>query len=154
MKTADEAVQGIKIRAAQSADLGEIIALDAEVTGIEKTDYWYEVFTRYGQGHTRQRHFLVAESEGVVRGFVIGDVRDWEFGSPPCGWVFTMAVRPDGRLKGLGTQLLQALCDAFRHAGVNKVRTLIARENGLMLSFFRSQGLMAAPVSTLEKDLA
>jgi hypothetical protein len=33
------------------------------------------------------------------------------------------------------------------------VRTLVARDNGLVLSFFRSQGLMAAPVITLEKDL-
>jgi len=144
----------IQIRPAQASDLGDIIALDAEVTGLEKTDYWYELFHRYGASHTRQRVFLVAESGAVLEGFIIGEVRDWEFGSPPCGWVFGIAVRPDSRQHGLGTRLLEAICEGFRHAGVNKVRTLTAREDSLVLSFFRSQGMMAAPVIALEKDLA
>ncbi len=143
----------IAIRSAQASDLGDIIALDAAVTGMEKTDYWYELFQRYGTGRTRHRLLLVAESEGAVQGFIIGEVRDWEFGSPPCGWVFGIAVRPDTRQKGLGTRLLDALCEGFRHAGVNKVRTLTDRDNSLVLSFFRSQGMMAAPVIPLEKDL-
>ncbi len=147
-------VASVAIRPAQTSDLADIIALDAEITGLEKTDYWYELFQRYGASRTRHRLLLVAESGGALQGFIIGEVRDWEFGSPPCGWVFGAAVRPDSRQKGLGTRLLEAVCDGFRHAGVNKVRTLIARDSGLMLSFFRSQGMMAAPVITLEKDLA
>ncbi|MCC6475018.1 MAG: GNAT family N-acetyltransferase [Burkholderiales bacterium] len=140
-------------RPAQAGDLDAIIAIDAEVTGIEKTDYWYELFQRYGASRTRQRLFLVAETEGAVQGFVIGEVRDWEFGSAPCGWVFGISVRPGARLAGLGTRLLGAICDGFRYAGVSQVRTLVARDNALVLSFFRSQGMMAAPVITLEKAL-
>ncbi len=151
MSASDRA--SIAIRSAQASDLGSIIALDAEVTGMEKTDYWYELFQRYGTGRTRHRLFLVAESQGVVEGFIIGEVRDWEFGSPPCGWVFGIAVRRDTRQHGLGTRLLDALCEGFRRAGVNKVRTLTDRDNSLVLSFFRSQGMMAAPVIPLEKDL-
>jgi len=144
----------IQIRPAQASDIGQIIALDAEVTGLEKTDYWYELFQRYGASHTRNRLLLVAESGGVLQGFIIGEVRDWEFGSPPCGWVFGVSVRPDARQGGLGARLLEAICEGFRHAGVDKVRTLTAREDSLVLSFFRSQGMMAAPVIALEKDLA
>jgi GNAT superfamily N-acetyltransferase len=80
-------------------------------------------------------------------------VRDWEFGSPPCGWVFGINVRPDTRLGGTGTRLLEAIVDAFRRAGVTKVRTLLARDNTLVLSFFRSQGMTAAPFIPLELDL-
>ena len=83
----------------------------------------------------------------------MGDVRDWEFGSPPCGWVFGIGVRPDARLGSIATQLLDAICDGFRRLGVDKVRTLLARDNQLVLSFFRSQGMMAAPFIPLEKDL-
>jgi hypothetical protein len=36
---------------------------------------------------------------------------------------------------------------------VKKLRTLLARDNTLILSFFRSQGLMAGPLMTLERDL-
>jgi L-amino acid N-acyltransferase YncA len=142
-----------RIRPAEAADLGQVIAIDAEATGLEKTDYWYELFTRYGASHSRQRLFLVAESGGALQGFIIGEVRDWEFGSPPCGWVFALNVRAAARLAGLGSRLLDAVCNGFRHAGVKTVRTLIARDNGLVLSFFRSQGMMAAPVITLEKSL-
>jgi ribosomal protein S18 acetylase RimI-like enzyme len=145
--------RSVHVRAVQAADIGHIIAIDAEVTGLEKTDYWYEVYRRYGASRTRQRAFLVAESDGAVQGFVIGDVRDWEFGSPPCGWVFGISVRPGARLAGIGTRLLEAVCDGFRHAGVTRVRTLVSRDNTLVLSFFRSQGMTAASAIILEKAL-
>jgi ribosomal protein S18 acetylase RimI-like enzyme len=141
------------VRPVATDDLGQVVALDAEVTGIEKADYWYEVFHRYGSRAARQRFFLVAESAGAIVGFIVGEVRDWEVGSPPCGWVFGLAVRPDARLAGVGTKLLEAICAGFRRAGVAKVRTMLARENNLVLSFFRSQGMMAAPFIPLEMDL-
>jgi len=147
------ALADLRIRPAGAADLDQVIAIDADITGKEKPDYWYELFHRYGASRSRQRLFLVADAGGEIQGFIIGDVRDWEFGSPPCGWVFGVSVRPDARLAGIGTRLLEAICAGFRHAGVNEVRTLIARDNSLVLSFFRSQGMMAAPFIALEKDL-
>jgi ribosomal protein S18 acetylase RimI-like enzyme len=143
----------LRVRPVEAADLDQVIAIDAETTGETKTDYWYELFYRYGASRSRQRLFLVAEAGGDIQGFIIGEVRDWEFGFPPCGWVFGISVRPDARLAGTGTRLLEAICAGFRHAGVDKVRTLIARDNSLVLSFFRSQGMMAAPFIPLEKDL-
>jgi GNAT superfamily N-acetyltransferase len=62
-------------------------------------------------------------------------------------------VRPDARLGGTGTRLLEAISDSFRRGGVSKLRTMLARDNQLILSFFRSQGMMAAPFISLEKDL-
>jgi ribosomal protein S18 acetylase RimI-like enzyme len=143
----------LRIRPVEAADLGQVIAIDADITGKKKTDYWYELFHRYGASRSRLRLFLVAEAGGEIQGFIIGEVRDWEFGSPPCGWVFGISVRPAARLAGIATRLLEAICAGFRHAGVDKVRTLISRDNGLVLSFFRSQAMMAAPVIPLEKDL-
>jgi ribosomal protein S18 acetylase RimI-like enzyme len=153
MKEPRRAGADLQIRPAEAADLDQVIAIDTEVTGKKKTDYWYELFHRYGAGRSRQRLFLVAEAGGEIQGFIIGEVRDWEFGSPPCGWVFGISVRPDARLGGIATRLLEAICAGFRHAGVDKVRTLIARDNSLVLSFFRSQAMMAAPFIPLEKDL-
>jgi len=143
----------LRVRPVQSEDLDRIIAIDRTVTGVEKTDYWYEVFHRYGARSPRQRFFLVAEVDGELEGYVVGEVRDWEFGSPPCGWVFGITVRPEARLDGIGSALLAAICDAFRRAGVSKVRTLLSRDNHLILSFFRSQGMMAAPFIPLELEL-
>jgi ribosomal protein S18 acetylase RimI-like enzyme len=143
----------VKVRRVRREDLPRVIAIDAAVTGIAKRDYWHDVFRRYGTGRAAGRQFLVADAQGEVAGFVIGEVRDWEFGSPPCGWVFAIDVAPGARLAGIGSKLLEAVCAGFRRAGVAKVRTLLARDNTLVLSFFRSQGLMAAPFLPLEADL-
>jgi len=142
----------VRVRGAQAADLEQIIEIDADITGLRKASYWGEILRRYG-GARQQRFFLVADHGGRIEGYVVGDVRDWEFGSPACGWVFGVGVRPDARLAGIATQLLDAICDGFRRLGVGTVRTLLARDNHLVLSFFRSQGMMAAPFIALEKDL-
>jgi ribosomal protein S18 acetylase RimI-like enzyme len=141
------------IRKARSSDLRAIIEIDALITRVRKPGYWKEMLRRYGS-RSRNRFFLVAQSDGGVQAYIIGEVRDWEFGSPSCGWVFDLAVHPRARLSGVGTQLLEALCQRLREAGVDKVRTLLARDNSLVLAFFRSQGMMAAPLITLEKELS
>lgn len=141
-----------KIRRVRRSDLPQVVEIDARITRLRKAAYWTGIQRRYG-GRDPQRFFLVAEALGKVQGYVVGEVRDWEFGSPACGWVFGIGVRPEARLGGTGTRLLEAICAAFRRRGVTKVRTLLSRDNGLVLAFFRSQGLMAAPFIALERDL-
>lgn len=141
------------VRAVRAQDLGSVVEIDSLVTGLEKREYWQSLFRRYANAVATGQHFLVAECDAHVVGFVIGEVRDWEFGSPPCGWVFGIDVHPRVRLGGIATRLLQAICAEFRDKGVHKVRTMLARDNTLILSFFRSQGMMISPFIPLEMDL-
>lgn len=143
----------VRIRPVRRDDLAEVIEIDSMVTGIEKLSYWNSLYRRYADAVATGQHFLVAQMGEEVIGFVIGEVRDWEFGSPPCGWVFAIDVRPDARLGGTATQLLKAICASFKKAGVSKVRTMLSRDNTLILSFFRSQGMMIGPFIPLEMDL-
>lgn len=152
-KTPAAAADEIVVRPVRRGDLEQVIAIDAQVTGLEKPAYWRGVHRRYGTAGEQQRQFLVAVAGRRVVGFVIGEVRDWEFGSPPCGWVFAISVDPQVRQSGVGTRLLQALAAAFRRAGVRKMRTMLARDNTLILSFFRSHGMMAGSLIPLEMDL-
>ena len=137
-----------KIRAARRGDLAQVIEIDALITGLRKPAYWAAVMKRYGG-----RFFLVFQQQDSIEGYIVGEIRDWEFGAPPCGWVFGLGVRPQSRLAGIGSQLLEALCQRFRRGRVDTVRTLLARDNALVLAFFRSQGMMAAPFMALEKRL-
>ena len=149
-----DAADAVTVRPVRRGDLDRVIAIDATVTGLEKRAYWLRVYRRYGIGaRGEQRWFLVAVADKRVAGFLIAEVRDWDFGSPPCGWVFGIDVDPQARQGGIGTKLLTALTASLRRAGVRKLRTLLARDNTLILSFFRSQGMMAAPVIPLELDL-
>lgn len=148
-----DAEHALEIRPVRRADLDRVIDLDATVTGLEKRKYWLSVYRRYGSGEREDQQFLVAVLRKRVVGFVIGEVRDWEFGSPPCGWVFAIDVDPQARQSGVGTQLLQAISAGFMRIGVRKLRTIVALENTLILSFFRSQGMMSGPLIALEMDL-
>jgi ribosomal protein S18 acetylase RimI-like enzyme len=145
----------VVVRPVRRADLDHVIAIDTLVTGIEKRHYWQRVYKRYGVASKgEQRWFLVALAEKKVVGFLIGEVRDWEFGSPPCGWVFAIDVDPQARQSGIGARLLAALTTELQRTGVRKLRTLLSHDNTLILSFFRSQGMMAAPLIPLEMDVA
>jgi len=140
------------IRKALESDMPAIMTFDERSNKDANPRYWQEMFTRYG-GDKNQQLFLVCELGNEIVGFIIGEVRDWEFGSHPCGWVFALGVRPDIRLSGIATQMYAVICEYFRQAGVRKVRTMVARRNNDFHSFFRSQGMMAGPYVQLEKDL-
>ena len=147
----------VQIRRVRATDMPRVVALDERVTGLAKSDYWQDVFVRYGRRRRHERFFLVArqttEADEPILGFIIGEVRAWEFGSAPCGWVFGLAVDPDARVKGIGRAMLRAIAAEFRKARVDKMRTMVARDDLLPLRFFRSEGMMAGPYIQLETDL-
>jgi len=149
--------QKLVIRRAKQADLKQIIALDEKVSGIEKSNYLSDLFESYQTRRPDERFFNVAETVSEdstkIAGFVIGEVRAWEFGSEPCGWVFAISVDHDLRESGTGTALLEHLSASFREVGVHRLRTMISRDNHLLMSFFRSHGLMGGPYLQLEKAL-
>ncbi len=148
----------VRVRRVRAADIPQVIGLDTRVTKLAKAEYWNDVFRRYGKQRLRERFFLVAEgcTDGVdshVLGFIIGEVRAWEFGSTPCGWVFALSVEPEMRLQSVATELFEAISNEFKKAGVGKMRTMVARDAHLPMLFFRSEGMMAGPYIQLEKDL-
>lgn len=150
--------QTLQVRKVKGADIPQVIALDERVTGLAKPDYWLDAFRRYGKRRLGERMFLIAEAANSqslpqVLGFIVGEVRAWEFGSAPCGWVLALSVEPSARLRGAGRALFDALSLEFRKAGVSKMRTMVARDNQLHLLFFRGAGMMAGPYIQLEKDL-
>ncbi len=139
------------IRRASSGDTGTVVEIDELNTGIPKPKYWKDTYERFG-GRS-DRFFLVAEDDGEVIGFIIGEMRAWEFGSPPCGWIFAMGVNPNARLKKVGSHMFDVICTCLRNAGADKVRTMLARDDNLNMAFFRSQGMMGGPFIELEMPL-
>ena len=152
------ATRALSVRRAANSDIPHVIALDARVTGLAKSAYWHDAFERFGQRGLHERFFLVAEAAAAepgprMLGFIVGEVRAWEFGSEPCGWVLALSVEPRARLHGIGQALFEAISTEFKQAGVDKMRTMVARDNRLHLLFFRSEGMMAGPYIQLEKEM-
>ena len=144
---------GLTVRNSAASDVLSVVRLDARITGLNKADYWADMYERYGKRD--DRYFLVAEDpDGKLVGFIIGEVRAWEFGSPPSGWVFALGVDPDTRLMKVGSTLFDSICRCLKQSGVDTVRTMLARDDELNMAFFRSQGMMGGPFIQLEMGLA
>lgn len=143
----------VTIRNAMLADLDAVIDLDLVGVTEEKPAYWREIFDRYVTAGKDGGFFLVAEISGQIGGFIVGEVRAWEFGSPPCGWVFALGVAPHKRELGVGQLMMEKMGQLLKKTGVTTLRTMVDRENKLTLSFFRSQGLRTGRYIELEKQL-
>ncbi|MFO1133964.1 MAG: GNAT family N-acetyltransferase [Rhodoblastus sp.] len=143
----------IVIRRARPDDVTAVVALDEATTGQSKPDYWRDMIAQFSGAQADRRAFLVAEADGRVVGFISGEIRAFEFGAEPRGWVFAVAVDPTIRVKNVGTRLFDELCAIFQRAGIDKVSTLIERDSDLVLAFFRSQGMIFGRYIQMEKEL-
>jgi ribosomal protein S18 acetylase RimI-like enzyme len=144
-----------RIRRLSRADRDDVARVDAHHTGSRKAAYWRRVLGEFlGTRGGRPRVGLAAVSEtGRLAGYLLGEVRAFEFGSEPCGWVFAVGVDPAWLRRGVGSALLEEACRAFRKAGVAKVRTMVRRNDVPVLAFFRASGFAGGAYVQLERDL-
>ncbi len=143
------------VRPAELRDIAAVVALDAQITSIAKEDHWKDLFER-SRSHGAAQFFLVAtaaEPPSHLLGFIVGEIRAWEFGSAPCGWVYVLSVDPGVRERGVGEALLQAIAGNFKRHAMTTMRTMVAKDNPLPMRFFRAEGMMAGPYIQLEKEL-
>ena len=143
----------LTIRNAWPTDLDAIISLDQVTTKEAKPEYWRNILSHYLTGDSKNRLILIAQIDAKVIGFIVGEVRAWEYGSPPCGWVFALAVSPEARKMGIGTSLYLEIATRWEQAGVATLRTMADRDDKPTLSFFRSMGLRTGSFIELEMQL-
>lgn len=135
-------------------DLAAVVRLDAKLTGRRKPAYWKTVFADFvspARGSTRVG--LAARADGPLAGYLLGEVRAFEFGSAPCGWIFAVGVDPGQAHHGIGSALVAEAGRRFSRAGVSTVRTMVQRNDVSLLSFFRSNGFVGGTFTQLELGL-
>lgn len=152
---APRAAEAVAIRPLRRADLAEVVRIHALHTGTRAPAYWEAVLRRVRREGEALEVALVAPSatgRGLA-GFLVGEVRAFEFGSEACGWVFAIGVDPDRRRAGVASALLDAADERFRRAGVERARTMVRRNDVPLLALFRSHGWRGGPFVQLERDL-
>jgi ribosomal protein S18 acetylase RimI-like enzyme len=139
------------ISALRAGDRAAVIRLDARLTGRRKPAYWKGVFGEFvSPRHGPSRVALAARVDGRLTGYVLGEVRAFEFGSTPCGWIFAVGVDPEQAHHGIGSALVAEAGRAFKRAGVSAVRTMVRRTDVPLLAFFRSNGFVGGTFTQLE----
>jgi ribosomal protein S18 acetylase RimI-like enzyme len=93
------------------------------------------------------------DPRGRVAGYLVGDVRAWEQGSGPAGWIFALGVDRRFERHGLGRRLVEAAARRFAACGATTVRAMVRRDDVPVLRFFRGQGFTGGPYLELELDL-
>ena len=84
----------LNIRPLTIGDLDAIVEIDRKVLGKVRRDFWRKKIEPHNPRHPMSG--LVAELEGKVIGFIVGEVSGWEFGIPETvGWISTIGVDPD-----------------------------------------------------------
>jgi GNAT superfamily N-acetyltransferase len=97
---------------------------------------------------------LGAEIDGKLVGFILGEIRRWEFGrGEMAGWILILGVDQEYQGMGVGRKLGVTILDHFRKKNVEKVRTLVEWYEGDMISYFKSLGFNLLNMLPLEKGI-
>ncbi|NIO16057.1 MAG: GNAT family N-acetyltransferase [Deltaproteobacteria bacterium] len=140
-----------KVRKMTVNDVAAVLSIDEKITGEPHEAQWESRILDHITSNPLG--CLVAEVDGQVAGFIISDIRGWEFGIPKCGWIEIVGVDPDMRMRGVARALIDGLADFFKMNGVSDVKTMIDWNDGGLVSFFRALGFGRSEFIVLEKEL-
>ncbi|MGQ9646294.1 MAG: GNAT family N-acetyltransferase [Thermodesulfobacteriota bacterium] len=136
----EELLDRLSIRPLTPGDLDAIVEIDRKVLGKPRQDFWKKrmEFISVAQ---YPRSCLVAELEGKVIGFILGEVSGWEFGVPDTiGWISTIGVDPAYQHQGVARRLGKEFIKSVKAVGVSVVYTLVNWSDWDLLKFFRAMG--------------
>ena len=139
----------ITIRMMSAKDVGAIADIDNRVLGKRRRDYW-EMKVESAQARSPVPP-LVAEVDGRVAGFIMGDASGWEYGVPETvGWIDTIGVHPEYQHHGVARALMEELIAHMKKVGVTKIYTLVNWRDWDMLRFFDKLGFTRGDMINLE----
>ena len=142
-------LENVRIRALKKEDLPAIVEIDEKVLGENRKDYWKRKLEALGTKSTQTS--FVAEVDGNVVGFILGDISGWEFGVPDTiGWIDTIGIDPANQKKGLATGLAHELIKNLKALGVKTIYTLVSWNDWDLLQFFHAMGFKRGDMINLE----
>jgi len=154
-----EASAGVKIQPLSLDNIKDIVRIEKRIEGKlgiineERMEYLKEA-TRYNIERSDPMMSLGAELDENIVGFIIGEIRIWEFGiGEKTGWIRILGVDPDFQRLGIGRKLGEALLEHFERRGIKRVRTMAEWYTGDLISFFKSLGFNMLNMIPLEKEL-
>jgi predicted N-acetyltransferase YhbS len=147
-----DSTASIKIRAMAYGDLDAIVHMDKEMMGKERPEYWSMKIEN--QESRSPLTSLVAEMNGEVVGFIIGDASGWEYGLPnTVGWIDTIGIHPHYQRKGIAKLLFKEMIGNLRTVGVNTIYALVNWKEWDLLHFFDRMGFRKGDMIQLELKL-
>jgi ribosomal protein S18 acetylase RimI-like enzyme len=131
-------------------DLAVIAAMDQEVLGESRSDY-FAARWRSVQSDPHNNRFLVAEMGGEPAGFMVAALYQGEFGIRfSRGVIDSLGVRERFQHQGVASALLQHLLAWLRERGITQMETLCHWNDWELLRFFEYVGFRPSARVNLE----
>ena len=125
------------MRVLKKGVLEGIVAIDTKITNQNRREYYARKIDTITDPERSINTSIVAELDGKVVGFIMGDVYFGEFGIPETSaTIDTLGVDPSIQNKGLASELLDQFMMNMKAAGVNKVYTLVNWDDFALEKFF------------------
>jgi flavin-dependent dehydrogenase/N-acetylglutamate synthase-like GNAT family acetyltransferase len=144
-------MQDFVVRRMTVRDIDEVLRIDEKITGKPHSAYYQSKAAAYIA--RAPEYCLVAEHRDRVIGFVLGDVRGWEFAAELSGWLEIIGIDPDYHGQGVSRALMNRLFESFRRAGVSVVNTMVNWNDGDLIDYFQANGFDRGEYVNLVKSL-
>lgn len=143
---------GVRIRKLRAGDVAAVASIQRRITGSRRTVALERYLRRVLR--TREGICLVALVDGDVAGFLVGDVRPWEFGEDrEVAWVKVVGVDPRRQGEGLGRMLGERFLAQLKRRGIKRVKTLVEWDSGDLVAYFRALGFDRADSIVLDRSV-
>jgi ribosomal protein S18 acetylase RimI-like enzyme len=136
------------VRTFREADIDPIKAIDRALIGPNRASSW--PLRVEAQLLRNPSLSLVAEKDGEVVGFLLGDIRGIEYGALVGGWVDMMGVSPGHQGQGIGRKLVEAFCERCRSNGVG-VRVVAREDDESLIPFWTALGFRKGNLVAYER---
>ncbi len=144
----------LMVRVMKEGDIQAIINIDAKVTGIKRAEYYERKVASMLDNKGSIATSLVADNDGLVIGFIMGNIYTGEFGIPQTtASLDTIGIDPDYANQGTGALLLEEFIRHVKVAGVKDIQTLVDWDNIRLLRFFNKNGFIPSRTLNLEKRI-
>jgi predicted N-acetyltransferase YhbS len=143
----------IKIRPLESGDIKDIIKIEKSIFSGRKKSKW-EKSAMYYIEHGEAELRLGAEIDGKFVGFIIGDLRQSEFGLEELiGWIKVLGVAPSHQGSGIGGKLGEKLLANFKSRDIKTIKTFVEWDSGDLITYFKSLGFGRDSMISLVRKL-
>ena len=143
-----------EIRVMKEGDLQAIIDIDAKVTGTSRGEYYERKVSLMLDKKGSIATSLVADNDGLVIGFIMGNIYTGEFGIPQTtASLDSIGIDPDYANQAIGSQLLEEFIRHVQAAGVKDIQTLVDWDNIQLMKFFNKSGFIPSKTLNLEKRI-
>lgn len=142
-----------EVRALKAGDLEDMIRIDQRVSGRRREDYMRELVDE-AMHDSAVRVSLLACVDGIAAGFVMARTDFGDYGrAEPVAVLDTIGVDPDYAHRGVGHALLSQLFVNLAALRVERVETVVAREDFGLLGFFYDAGFEQSQHLSFDKQV-